>query len=300
MAAALAGVFPVFQTPFRDDDSLDVDALEAEIEWIHSHCVDGIVMAMVSEVLRLSDAERDHLARLSCEFGLPHGPVVVSVGAESTSVAVARAHQAEEIGVTAVMAIPPTSISAGADELFGYYRALLDAVAVPVIIQDASAYVGEPMSIGMQAELLDAYQDRVLFKPEAVPIGPRLSALRDATDGRAQVFEGSGGISLVDSHRRGIVGTMPGAEVCWAIVALWQALVDDDVDRIDAINGPLSSLISLQTSFDAFVAVEKHLLVRQGVFSSARVRGPVGYRLDRETAAEVDRLFELLKASVIA
>ena len=300
MAAALAGVFPVFQTPFRDDDSIDVDALEAEIEWIHSQEVDGVVMAMVSEVLRLSDAERDQLARLSCELGLPHGPVVLSVGAESTSVAISRARRAEDLGATAVMAIPPTSVSAGPDELFGYYRALLDAVAVPVIIQDASGYVGQPMSIGMQADLLDAYQERVLFKPEAIPIGPRLSALRDATGGRARVFEGSGGISLVDSYRRGIVGTMPGAEVCWAVVALWQALVDDDGDRIDAINGPLSSLISLQTSLDAFVAVEKHLLVRQGVFTSSRVRGPVAYRLDRETAAEVDRLFELLRAVVLA
>ncbi|MDH3294992.1 MAG: dihydrodipicolinate synthase family protein, partial [Acidimicrobiia bacterium] len=133
MAGALAGVFPVFQTPFREDDSIDVDALEAEIEWIHRQGADGVVMAMVSEVLRLSDAERDQLARLSCELGLPHGPVVLSVGAESTSVAISRARRAEDLGATAVMAIPPTSVSAGPDELFGYYRALLDAVAVPVI-----------------------------------------------------------------------------------------------------------------------------------------------------------------------
>jgi 4-hydroxy-tetrahydrodipicolinate synthase len=138
----------------------------------------------------------------------------------------------------------------------------------------------------------------VLFKPEAVPIGPRLSELRDATAGAARVFEGSGGIALVDSYRRGITGTMPGAEVCWAIVALWQALVDGDQPRIDAINGPLSALISLQTSLDAFIAVEKHLLVRQGVFTSARVRGPVGYRLDQETTEEVDRLYALLRDAV--
>jgi 4-hydroxy-tetrahydrodipicolinate synthase len=112
------------------------------------------------------------------------------------------------------------------------------------------------------------------------------------------VFEGSGGIALVDSYRRGITGTMPGAEVCWAIVALWQALGDGDQKRVDAINGPLSALISLQTSLDAFIAVEKHLLVRQGVFTSARVRGPVGYRLDPETTAEVDRLYALLRDAV--
>lgn len=298
MPPALAGVFPVFQTPFRDDNSVDAEVLEDEIEWMYGLGIDGTVMAMVSEVVRLSGEERRELARLSCELGLRHGPVVVSVGAESTTVAVGFAHHAEEVGATAVMAIPPTSVSATDEELFGYYRALLDAVDIPVIIQDASGYVGQPMSIGMQADLLDAYPDRVLFKPEAVPIGPRLTELREATQGRARVFEGSGGISLVDSYKRGIAGTMPGAEVCWAIVALWNALVEGDDARIDAINGPLSSLISLQTSLDAFIAVEKHLLVKQGIFTSARVRGPVGYRLDGETEAEVDRVFELLRAAV--
>ncbi len=298
MSQALTGVFPVFQTPFRDDDSIDVEVLTAEIEWMHGHGIDGIVMAMVSEVLRLSGEERRELARRCCELALPHGPVVVSVGAESTSVAVGFARHAEDVGASAVMAIPPTAVAAGDDELSAYYRALLDAVEIPVIVQDASGYVGQPMSIRLQADLLDAYAERVLFKPEAVPIGPRLSELRDATGGAARVFEGSGGISLVDSYGRGIVGTMPGAEVCWAIVALWTALVDGDQPRIDAINGPLCSLISLQTSLDGFIAVEKHLLVRQGVFTSTRVRGPVGYRLDPETSAEVDRLFELLRAAV--
>ncbi len=298
MTTDLAGVFPVFQTPFGDDDAVDPGALRAEIEWMYGNGIDGIVLAMVSEVLRLGTDERRDLAALACELGLPHGPVIVSVGAESTSVATGLARHAESVGANAVMAIPPISVAAGEDELSTYYRSLIEAIDIPVVVQDASGYLGQPMSIGMQAQLLVDYPDRVLFKPEAVPIGPRLSELRDATGGRARVFEGSGGIALVDSHARGITGTMPGAEVCWAIVALWQALAVGDQERIDAINGPLSSLISVQTSLDSFIAVEKHLLVRQGVFTNTRVRGPVGFRLDPETTAEVDRLFDLLRAAV--
>jgi 4-hydroxy-tetrahydrodipicolinate synthase len=153
------------------------------------------------------------------------------------------------------------------------------------------------MSIGMQVRLLEEYGERVLFKPEAVPIGAKLSELQDATNGAARVFDGSGGISLVDSYRRGIVGTMPGAEICWAIVALWDALEADDVVRVGAINGPLNALVSLQTNLDAFIAVEKHLLHEQGVFPNTLMRGPVGFRLDGETVAEVDRLFDLILAA---
>lgn len=37
------------------------------------------------------------------------------------------------------------------------------------------------------------------------------------------IFEGSGGLALVDAYYRGIAGTMPGTDVPWAIVAFWQA-----------------------------------------------------------------------------
>jgi 4-hydroxy-tetrahydrodipicolinate synthase len=153
------------------------------------------------------------------------------------------------------------------------------------------------MSVAFQARLMDDFGDQVLYKPEANPIGPRLSALRDGTRGKARVFEGTGGIAMVDSYHRGIVGTMPGADLCWATVALWKALKQEDEKRINAINGPLASMISLQTSLDAFLAVEKHLLVKQGVFRNTLVRGPVGFELDDETRHEVDRLFDLLKAA---
>ena len=53
---------------------------------------------------------------------------------------------------------------------------------------------------------------------------------------------------------------------------------------------PISALISLQTNLDAFLAIEKYLLVKQGVFTNTHVRGPVGFILDEETRREVDRL----------
>ena len=54
----------------------------------------------------------------------------------------------------------------------------------------------------------------------------------------------------------------------------------------------------VQNSLDAFLAVEKYLLVKRGIFPSARVRGPVGYELDAETRAEVDRLFAKLQEAL--
>jgi 4-hydroxy-tetrahydrodipicolinate synthase len=54
----------------------------------------------------------------------------------------------------------------------------------------------------------------------------------------------------------------------------------------------------LQNGLDAFLAIEKYLLVRQGVFKNALVRGPVGYVLEDETRREVEGLFDLVSRTV--
>jgi len=294
-ARALRGVLPVFQTPYHEDESIDFDTLKYEIDWLYDRGADGIVMAMVSEVLRLSSEEREQLAAHACKFGRDRGVVIISVGAESTHIAIRYAKHAESVGADAVMAIPPVSIATLESETLRYYEQIIKAIEIPVIIQDASGYVGQPMPVTLLAKMLDEFDDRVLFKPEAEPIVPRLVELRDATSGRARVFEGSGGIALVDSYRCGIVGTMPGADLTDGIVALWRALETNDERRTCELSDAISAIIALQSGLDGFLMVEKRLLVHQGIFKNTIVRGPVGFELNEKMWQEVLRLFDVLR-----
>src|SRR3954453_4465814 len=127
----LAGVLPVFQTPFDDDERIDVEVFEREIAWLYDCGADGIVMAMVSEVLRLSSEERRQLAELACRFGRDRGAVVISVGAESRRLAEDYAPPPEQPGAAAVMAIPPVSIAVGDEELFRYYDRIIRSITIP-------------------------------------------------------------------------------------------------------------------------------------------------------------------------
>jgi len=91
----VGGVLPVFQTPYHDDESLDEETLAREIDWLFDRGADGIVFAMVSELLRLSGEERKHVAAFACEHAAGRGPVVVSVGAETSRLPEAFARHAE-------------------------------------------------------------------------------------------------------------------------------------------------------------------------------------------------------------
>jgi 4-hydroxy-tetrahydrodipicolinate synthase len=111
------------------------------------------------------------------------------------------------------------------------------------------------------------------------------------------MFEGSGGIFLIDSFRRGIAGTMPGMDLLDGVIAIWKSLQRGDEASVYRAYFPVCALVALQlqAGLDGFLAIEKHLMVKRGLFSSARRRQPYGWELDRETAAEVDRLFSHLQ-----
>ena len=297
MSHEIKDVLPVVHMPYTDDQQIDYATLEREIDYLFEMGSHGFCLALVSDLLRLTAEERLTLPTDLVKFARDRGPLIVGVGAESTAQARLYARAAEDGGAAAVMAIPPISRSLGEDELRAYFEALLGEVDIPVIIQDASSYVGNPMSIEFQASLFQQYGDRILFKPEATPLGPCISALRDRTGGNAAIFEGSGGVLLVDSYRRGIKGTIPGVELLDGTTALWQALNAGDEERAYRIYLPICALctLQLQGGLDGFIVVERYLMHKRKLFPNQVHRGPLSYFLDSETCAEIDRLFALLQ-----
>jgi 4-hydroxy-tetrahydrodipicolinate synthase len=295
----LHGVLPIVHTPFLDSGEIDVATLQREVDWAFAQDIHGLGTGMVSELLKLTATERQLLAEKLVEFSAGRGPVFMGVGAESARQALEYARTAQRAGCDAVMATPPITSRVNETGLVSYFRTLAEGVDLPIIVQDASGYVGQSIPLSVYVKLLDHYgSEKILFKPEASPIGPNLSALRDATGGKARIFEGSGGIFLIDSIRRGIAGTMPGMDLLDGIVAIWNALASGDEDRAYAVSCPIAAIVALQlqAGLDGFLAIEKYLLVKRGIFPSAKRREPYAWELDAETAAEVDRLFIRLQA----
>lgn len=302
MTYAIQGVLPVIHIPYNEDLSIDQATLQREVEYIFATGAQGLALALVSDTLRLTASERMALPARLVQYAGGRGPVIISVGAESTLQSREFARAAEDAGAAAVMAIPPLSQALDEAQLRVYFEGLLDEVKIPVFVQDASSYVGRSMSTAFQAAMFREYGSRILFKPEATPLGPCISALHELTGGRASIFEGSGGILLVESYRRGIQGTMPGVELLDGIVALWHALQAGDEKRIYRLYLPICAIVALelQGGLDGFILVERHLMHRRGLFPNQVSRGPLGYVLDQPVRAEIDRLFNQLQDALPA
>ncbi|MDP6777190.1 MAG: hypothetical protein QGI83_10540, partial [Candidatus Latescibacteria bacterium] len=109
------------------------------------------------------------------------------------------------------------------------------------------------------------------IKEETVPSTLKLTdVLKLDTDGVCKgVFGGAGGRYMVEEHRRGSAGNMPGCHVTDVVVAFWQALEDGDEARALHIYKEMAPLFFYEHQLPG---TYKEVLVRRGVIDCALSR----------------------------
>ena len=98
---------PVLQYPVHTDGALDVPALKREIDFVFASGCSGVTLAMVSEVTRLTLADRLALSEEVVSLVAGRGPVVCSVVAESSAQVMELARGALDRGASALLAALP-------------------------------------------------------------------------------------------------------------------------------------------------------------------------------------------------
>ena len=108
MKQPLTGILPVAPTPFHDDGRVDEDGMRRVIDCMIDQGVDAIcILANYSEQFVLSDDERALLMKVSLEHAAGRVPMIVTISHFSTDIVVRRAKDAEALGASMVMMMPP-------------------------------------------------------------------------------------------------------------------------------------------------------------------------------------------------
>ena len=152
----MQGLYPILATPFDGADRIDVEDLRREVDFVIENGVHGVGIAFASEVVKLSEAERDVATRTVVEQAAGRAPVVVNTGAPSTAVTVQYSRRAEELGADASMVTPPVGVSAEVTK--EYYRRVSDATTIPIFIQDVPTAAVSPALAGEMAREIEGVQ----------------------------------------------------------------------------------------------------------------------------------------------
>jgi 4-hydroxy-tetrahydrodipicolinate synthase len=140
---SLGGLAVPTPTLFADDGALDVGRnakfaralCEAKVD--HLFCLGSL-----GEFPSVTDAERPRLLESVIESATGRTDVWVGCGAPSTRQAVGYATEAEEAGAAAIVAVPPFYLHPSLDSVERYYRAIADAVHLPVLAYNIPSLVG--------------------------------------------------------------------------------------------------------------------------------------------------------------
>jgi 4-hydroxy-tetrahydrodipicolinate synthase len=222
----MTGVYTALVTPFRDDESLDGDALRRLVDDQFAAGIAGVVVnGSTGEFAAMSAEERREVVEVAVDAARGRGPVIVGLGSVRTADSVAYAEHALAAGAEYGMLVMPYYEPISADELFDFVAAVA-AVGLKLIIYNNPMGTGESLDPEFLARLAEI--DNVEAVKDTTPDTGRLVALDRLTGGSIQAMSGwdtSHVFSLLAGAQAVIWGA-PNAhpESC---VALWRVAVEE-------------------------------------------------------------------------
>lgn len=285
-----AGIFPIVNTAFHDDGTLDIESQRRLVRFLIEAGAHGLGLhGNASEGYALGEDERRLLTRVILEEVAGAIPVIVSSGHTGTDVAVALSREAEAAGADALMIMPPHFLKPDANGVYGYFEAISKAVRIPIMVQDAPLMTQVPMGADLLARMARELERVTLVKVEAPPTPGKISALKRMAGDTLTLFGGLNGNFLIEELQRGAVGCMPGCDMPDVFVAIWNAYADGDLPRARDVFMRALPMIRYELQPGMGVAVMKQNLFDAGIIASPRTRQPTR-TLDAADIAEVRAL----------
>ncbi|MCX7323989.1 MAG: 4-hydroxy-tetrahydrodipicolinate synthase [Hyphomicrobiales bacterium] len=135
------GTYTVLVTPFTaDGKSVDLEALERLVEFQIAEGIHGLIpLGSTGEFLSVTPDERTAIVETVVRTAAGRVPVLIGTGAEWTRDAVATSREAEALGADGVMIIPPFYSVPNEDELYVHYKAVADAISIPIMVYNNPA-----------------------------------------------------------------------------------------------------------------------------------------------------------------
>lgn len=237
----LRGSMPALITPFRDG-KVDIKVFESFLEWQISEGTHGFVpCGTTGESPTLSVDEFSAVVSSAVKVARGRIPVVAGTGSNSTQHAIEMTQLAQKLGANAALVVTPYYNRPTQEGLYLHYRAIADAVNLPIFIYNIPGRSAVDMTtdtMGRLAKLAnvvgvkDATANMQRATQQRLLCGPKFVQL-SGEDGTALGFNVHGGVGCISVT----------ANVAPRLCAEFQeACAEKDYDRARALHERLMPL----------------------------------------------------------
>jgi len=303
----LKGLIPATAVPFRDDYSIDAEALTRFARWLSAER--GIKALMTNghtgEVFSLTPRERAEVTRLTVEAVAGKVPVISSIVCEGLAEAAEHARMARDAGASALDVMPPhhwLRFGFRPSHVIEYFEAISEAAGLPLIVHVYPAWTRASFSSELLAELaqLDAVCAFKIGTREMNKYASDLAAIRAVAPEKALLtchdeYLLASMVQGIDGALVGFASLIPG--LIWDLLEAVRAGDLKEAMRIQGLIDPLKNAVygSGEPTGEAHACM-KAAMVAAGIFTSARMRRPTV----EPSAEELRRIDAAVKAAGVA
>lgn len=206
----IRGSLTALITPFSNE-RVDDDAFRQLIEWQIAEGSHGLVPAgTTGESPTLTHAEHNHVIELCIDAARGRVPVIAGTGSNSTLEAIELSVHAENVGADALLIVTPYYNKPTQEGLYQHFKAINDAVGIPIIIYNIPGRCVVDMTVDTMARLYelkyiagvkDATADLQRASQQRAAMGPEFILLTgdDASALGFMAHGGHGCISVISN-----------------------------------------------------------------------------------------------------
>jgi 4-hydroxy-tetrahydrodipicolinate synthase len=285
------GVYSVLPTPFRGGGEIDVESLKRVVDLIVAAGVNGVTaLGVTGEAARLSERERAVVVDAVVKQAAGRVKVIVGTSADGLRTCIDFSREARSLGATAVMVSPPRMPKLNSESVVNHYKALAEAVDLPIVVQDYPPISGFAMEAGLLARIAREVPAARAIKLEDPPTPFKTSRILTAAgETKVAILGGLGGVFLLEELLAGAAGVMTGfayPEVLVKVVSLYRAA---QIDQAANLFYRFVPLMRFEFQEGIGMAIRKEVFRRRGALADSSTRAP-GAVLDEGTRTALDRV----------
>ncbi|WP_210485875.1 4-hydroxy-tetrahydrodipicolinate synthase [Microvirga antarctica] len=149
------GSITALVTPFKDG-AVDEAGLRGFINWQIENGTHGLVpVGTTGESPTLTHKEHDRVIEITVDEVKGRIPVIAGAGSNSTAEAIGFAQHAEKVGADAVLVVTPYYNKPTQDGLYAHYKAINDAIGIPIVIYNIPGRSVVDMSVETMTRLYE-------------------------------------------------------------------------------------------------------------------------------------------------
>jgi 4-hydroxy-tetrahydrodipicolinate synthase len=266
--AKFHGSMPALVTPFKDG-KFDETAFRALVDWQIQSGSHGLVpVGTTGEGPTLSHAEHRHVVNVCIDEARGRVPVIAGAGSNNTVEAIELAKHAEKDGADAVLVVTPYYNKPTQEGLYQHFKAVNDAIGIPIIIYNIPSRSVIDMSIDTMKRLYEL--DNIVGVKDATADLGRVSKQRHAL--------GSDFIQLSGEDMTALAHMAAGGHGCISVSANVAPRLCADLMEA-TLDGDFAKALTLQ---DRLIPLHAAIFLEPGVAGAKYALSLIG-RVNNET-----------------